>query len=118
MAQLARNTVHDALLILFIRAKGTYSLNLVNLIGNRGAICEHEIYNDFQYYQDRPYFHTFAGDVRAKNVITLCRLIPMEQDCMIGIVFPAESDPKNVFKRYQIAKKSDVRCSPDSGNTY
>ena len=58
--------LQGALLLVADRAKGAYSLNLVDLIGNRGVIWEHEIYNDFEYYQDRPYFHTFAGDVRAK----------------------------------------------------
>lgn len=58
--------LQGALLLVADRAKGAYFLNLVDLIGNRGVIWEHEIYNDFEYYQDRPYFHTFAGDVRAK----------------------------------------------------
>ena len=50
-AQSTIKTAHDALPI---RAKGTYSLSLVDLIVNCGVICEHEIYNDFEYHQDRP----------------------------------------------------------------
>ncbi len=47
-------------------ARGAHFLNLVDLVGNRGVIWEHEIYKGFEYYQDRPFFHSFAGDVRAK----------------------------------------------------
>lgn len=38
-------------------------LRLVDLVGTRGAIWEHELYEGFEYFQDRPFFHSFAGDV-------------------------------------------------------
>lgn len=31
--------------------------------GTRGVIWEHQLYEGFEYFQDRPYFHSFAGDV-------------------------------------------------------
>lgn len=48
------------------------------------------MYDGFEYYQDRPFFHTFAGD-----------------DCMIGIVFPAESDARNFYK--QISSRKEIK---------
>jgi hypothetical protein len=42
---------------------GSLYLRLVDLNGTRGVIWEHEIYEGFEYYQDRPFFHSFPGDV-------------------------------------------------------
>lgn len=36
---------------------------LVDLVGTRGVIWEHELYNGLEYNQDRPFFHSFSGDV-------------------------------------------------------
>jgi hypothetical protein len=58
--------LQGALLLIADRARGAHFFNLVDLVGNRGVIWEHEIYKGFEYYQDRPFFHSFAGDVRAK----------------------------------------------------
>jgi hypothetical protein len=44
--------------------KGTLQFRLVDLDGTRGVIWEHELYQNFDYFQDRPYFHSFPGDVR------------------------------------------------------
>lgn len=41
---------------------GVY-FRMVDLQGTRGVIWEHELYDDMEYNQDRPFFHTFAGDV-------------------------------------------------------
>jgi Wiskott-Aldrich syndrome protein len=38
------------------------------LDGTRGVIWEHELYQNFDYFQDRPYFHSFPGDVRLSSV--------------------------------------------------
>ena len=43
--------------------KGAYYFRLVDLQGTRGVIWEHELYDGFEYFQDRPFFHSFAGDV-------------------------------------------------------
>lgn len=49
----------------FVRdnSKDAFMLRLVDLTGTRGVIWEHELYETFEYYQDRPFFHSFAGDV-------------------------------------------------------
>ena len=43
--------------------QGVFYLKLVDLAGTRGIIWEHELYEGFEYFQDRPFFHSFAGDV-------------------------------------------------------
>ena len=45
-------------------SQGSLSFKLVDLDGTRGVIWEHELYQNFDYFQDRPYFHSFPGDVR------------------------------------------------------
>ena len=40
-----------------------HNFQLVDLTGTRGIIWEHELYEEFEYFQDRPFFHSFAGDV-------------------------------------------------------
>ena len=57
--------LQGAVLLTADRVRGAHFLNLVDLLGNKGVLWEHEIYEGFEYYQDRPFFHTFAGDVRA-----------------------------------------------------
>jgi neural Wiskott-Aldrich syndrome protein len=44
-------------------ANGTLLFKLVDIDGTRGVIWEHELYDGIEYFQDRPYFHSFAGDV-------------------------------------------------------
>ena len=43
--------------------QGVYYLRLVDMTGTRGVIWEHQLYEGFEYFSDRPYFHSFAGDV-------------------------------------------------------
>ena len=43
--------------------QGVFYLKLVDLAGTRGIIWEHELYEGFEYFQDRPFFHSFSGDV-------------------------------------------------------
>lgn len=44
-------------------SRNAFYLRLVDLTGTRGVIWEHELYEGFEYFQDRPFFHSFAGDV-------------------------------------------------------
>lgn len=50
----------------FVKDKQTSSLyfRLVDLQGTRGVVWEHELYDGFNLNDDRPFFHSFAGDVR------------------------------------------------------
>lgn len=45
-------------------SQGTHQFRLVDLDGAQGVIWEHELYQDFDYFQDGPCFHSFPGDVR------------------------------------------------------
>jgi WH1 domain len=56
--------LQGALVLVADRARSAHFLCLVDLLGTRGVIWDHEIYKDFEYNQDRPFFHSFAGDVR------------------------------------------------------
>ena len=40
---------------------------MVDLDGTRGITWEHECYDGFELFQDRPYFHSFAGDVSVSS---------------------------------------------------
>jgi hypothetical protein len=51
---------------------GALSLALVDLNGTRGAVWSHELYAGFEYFQDRPFFHSFPGDVRAAAMYAVC----------------------------------------------
>ena len=56
--------------------QGTFHLQLVDLLGTRGIIWEHELYEGFEYFQDRPFFHSFAGDVSSLwRAVALAMLI-------------------------------------------
>jgi neural Wiskott-Aldrich syndrome protein len=46
-----------------------FSFKLVDLDGTRGVIWEHELYEGFEYFQDRPFFHSFSGDVSGYLVL-------------------------------------------------
>ncbi|KAH9965310.1 hypothetical protein BC827DRAFT_1355591 [Russula dissimulans] len=87
--------LQGALVLVADRARGAHFLCLVDLAGTRGIIWEHEIYKGFEYNQDRLFFHSFAGD-----------------ECMIGIVFPAEGDAKNFYK--QVSNRKEIKSKTDS----
>lgn len=44
-------------------SKQAFMMTMVDITGTRGVIWEHELYEGFDYNQDRPFFHSFAGDV-------------------------------------------------------
>jgi neural Wiskott-Aldrich syndrome protein len=43
---------------------GIFYFRMVDLVGTRGVIWEHELYEGFEYNEDRSFFHSFSGDVR------------------------------------------------------
>ncbi|EIW55680.1 WH1-domain-containing protein, partial [Trametes versicolor FP-101664 SS1] len=86
--------------IAFVRdTQGVLNLKLVDLAGTRGIIWEHELYEGFEYYSDRPYFHSFSGD-----------------DCMIGFVFADEGEAK-AFHKKVTSKKVGNGSKAKSGST-
>ncbi|KDN43029.1 hypothetical protein RSAG8_06352, partial [Rhizoctonia solani AG-8 WAC10335] len=67
--------IQGALAFVSDKVRGGFWWRVVDLQGTRGIIWEHEVYEPMLYTQDRPFFHSFAGD-----------------DCMIGFSFPNESE--------------------------
>lgn len=43
--------------------RNAFYFRMVDLTGTRGVIWEHELYEGFEYFQDRPFFYSFPGDV-------------------------------------------------------
>lgn len=50
------------------KSSGLYYFRLVDLQGTRGILWEHELYDNFMLNEDRPFFHSFAGDVSVQTV--------------------------------------------------
>src|SRR5258707_8240536 len=50
--------------IIFVKdtARDTYSLQMVDVSGTQGVLWVHELWQGFDYSQDRTLFHSFAGD--------------------------------------------------------
>lgn len=60
----------------------TFFLKLVDITGHRGVLWDQELYVDFEYNQDRKYFHTFEIE-----------------DCLVGLLFEDTNDASHFFKR-------------------
>lgn len=50
------------------KGKGFPYLRLIDLQGTRSVIWEHELYEGMQLASDRPFFHSFPGDVCDKII--------------------------------------------------
>ncbi|KAG0204396.1 hypothetical protein BGX28_003648 [Mortierella sp. GBA30] len=48
--------------VAFVQTKSTFLFRIVDLMGSRGVIWEQELYENFEYTQERSFFHTFAID--------------------------------------------------------
>ena len=59
----AYSGLQGALAFTYDNSRSAFYFRLVDLVGTRGIMWEHEFYDGFEYYQDRPYFHSFPGDV-------------------------------------------------------
>ncbi|PKI85059.1 hypothetical protein MVES1_001054 [Malassezia vespertilionis] len=67
----------------FVRdAKGLFFFKAVDLRKNGKVAWDHELYQDFYFYEDKPFFHTFAGD-----------------ECMIGICYADEVGAAQLYKK-------------------
>jgi Wiskott-Aldrich syndrome protein len=63
--------LQGALAFVHDKQKSVFSLKMVDLAGTRGIIWEHELYEGFEYFPDRPYFQSFAGDVSQDGFVCL-----------------------------------------------
>ncbi|EED80968.1 predicted protein [Postia placenta Mad-698-R] len=89
--------LQGALAFIHDKSKGALYLRMVDLAGTRGVIWQHELYEGLEYFQDRPFFHSFPGD-----------------ECMIGIVFAEESEAKTFYKKVTTTKVGTEK--PKSSN--
>ncbi|KAI5967585.1 hypothetical protein CANMA_003019 [Candida margitis] len=60
----------------------TFFLKLVDITDHRGVLWDQELYVDFEYNQDRKYFHTFEIE-----------------DCLVGLLFEDTNDASHFYKR-------------------
>ena len=60
----------------------TFFLKLVDITGHRGVLWDQELYVDFEYNQDRKFFHTFEIE-----------------DCLVGLLFEDTNDATHFYKR-------------------
>ncbi|EJS41631.1 las17p [Saccharomyces arboricola H-6] len=62
----------------------TFFLKLVDIGGHRGVIWDQELYVNFEYYQDRTFFHTFEME-----------------ECFAGLLFVDINEASHFLKRVQ-----------------
>ncbi|CAI4036479.1 hypothetical protein SMKI_15G3260 [Saccharomyces mikatae IFO 1815] len=62
----------------------TFFLKLVDISGHRGVIWDQELYVNFEYYQDRTFFHTFEME-----------------ECFAGLLFVDINEASHFLKRVQ-----------------
>ena len=62
----------------------TFFLKLIDIFGHRGIIWDQELYVNFQYYQDRTFFHTFEIE-----------------NCFVGLLFIDIKEAEHFLKRVQ-----------------
>lgn len=67
----------------------------LTLQGNRGVVWEHELPNEIEYNQDKPWFHSWGGDVGA---VARRRANPC-QDAQIAFVFAAQDEAHEFYKK-------------------
>nr|CAG8513552.1 6074_t:CDS:10 [Entrophospora candida] len=63
------SNIMGAVAFVFDENKKSFYFRIVDLTNNRGVVWEHELYSDFQYNQDCPYFHSFSTKNMYKKVI-------------------------------------------------
>ncbi|TXT13108.1 hypothetical protein VHUM_01509 [Vanrija humicola] len=85
-----------ALVFLADKAKGGLWFRVVDLEGNRGVVWEHELPNEIEYNQDKPWFHTWAGD-----------------DAQIAFVFAAQDEAHEFYKKVANRSKYATKVSKD-----
>lgn len=77
----------------------TFFLKLVDILGHRGVIWDQELYVDFEYYQDRKFFHTFEIE-----------------DCMVGLLFEDTNDATHFHKRVTGRQKHGSKHTVNNKN--
>lgn len=77
----------------------TFFLKLVDIVGSRGILWDQELYVDFQYHQDRKFFHTFEIE-----------------DCLVGLLFEDTNDATHFYKRLTTRQKHASKQTANNKN--
>ncbi|KAG7193768.1 uncharacterized protein KQ657_000460 [Scheffersomyces spartinae] len=77
----------------------TFFLKLVDITGTRGVVWDQELYVDFEYNQDRTFFHTFEIE-----------------DCLVGLLFEDTNDASHFFKRVTTRQKHASKQTANNKN--
>lgn len=77
----------------------TFFLKLVDIIGHRGVIWDQELYVNFEYHQDRKFFHTFEIE-----------------ECLVGLLFEDSSEAAHFFKRVTSRQKHGSKKTVNNKN--
>ncbi|KAK9484169.1 hypothetical protein V1527DRAFT_470954 [Lipomyces starkeyi] len=77
----------------------TFFLKIVDIIGNRGVIWDQELYGDFQYNQDRAFFHTFELE-----------------ECYAGLLFADDTEAHHFLKKVQHKDKYASKATLNNKN--
>ncbi|KAL3229595.1 Proline-rich protein LAS17 [Nakaseomyces bracarensis] len=77
----------------------TFFLKLVDIFGHRGVLWDQELYVNFEYNQDRTFFHTFEME-----------------DCYAGLLFVDISDAAHFHKRVEKRHKYASRKTLNNKN--
>ena len=77
----------------------TFFLKLVDIVGNRGVLWDQELYVNFEYNQDRKFFHTFEIE-----------------DCLVGLLFEDTNDAVHFHKRVSTRVKHALKQTANNKN--
>ncbi|KAL7423507.1 hypothetical protein Q5752_001087 [Cryptotrichosporon argae] len=90
--------VEGALVFCADKARGGLWFRVVDLASNRGVIWEHELPNEIEYNQDKPFFHSWAAD----NV-------------QVAFVFASEPEAHDFYKKVANRSKYATKVKEDKG---
>ncbi|ODV81092.1 WH1-domain-containing protein [Suhomyces tanzawaensis NRRL Y-17324] len=77
----------------------TFFLKLVDILGHRGVVWDQELYVNFEYNQDRKFFHTFEIE-----------------DCLVGLLFEDTNDAAHFHKRVTTRQKHGSKQTVNNKN--
>ncbi|OAD74737.1 hypothetical protein PHYBLDRAFT_124118, partial [Phycomyces blakesleeanus NRRL 1555(-)] len=77
------------------KRNNSYFIRLIDVENNTGVRWEQELYEDFDYVKDRPFFHTFETD-----------------DCLAGLEFVDEDEAETFYKK--LVNRNTVKLKDDT----
>lgn len=77
----------------------TFFLKIVDILGHRGVVWDQELYVDFDYNQDRKFFHTFEIE-----------------ECLVGLLFEDTNDASHLYKRVTSRHKHGSKHTVNNKN--